>query len=539
MTRTRRNRQLAKSSMILNKPTTGGRFRPSKLWVDPEAEAARIHRSTQLAVDYGMLPPRAGRPIQFAFPPQTPNTGQSYEHNQQNQQNSIEDTSLYQPAIAHARYHWLEHYAAQRQQRNNEWQMLVNQATSTYLHFDLIGLLFAMDGNYQQRHYAYASKDNPSNNQYPPIFLKPSKINLSITLCKETEVHVAGIDDLCAASHKVVDDLRDSTTWEKCDDCGLFEPKKDELLKIWHTKTKLRQKFLALIEEKQPLTQVCHSGEQFTLGTLMQQKLLEALRKQAKQLHNVLNKYVKRVQEFAESFPDRAHPIIINYNTLMQIDSDNAFWNDGLFTNQNEPWAVDPNTQKGIQLLASLDQGLEERQIGWEIRRVMKWAIQEHSQLFDLIREFTGPTDPNNKFCSLTEHPTLQSLSPLGQTSAGKALVHVNFVHICNLQLEWNHYCLQVLNDTTSQEDNSTIRCQWSDQMTTLCFNISHLPGDNNNLLAILEGQAPQLEDQADQAGGNDGDESDDENYLNEIKGFINQTMIDELANEGGLMNNM
>jgi hypothetical protein len=96
-----------------------------------------------------------------------------------------------------------------------------------------------------------------------------------------------------------------------------------------------------------------------------------------------------------------------------------------------------------------------------------------------------------------------------------------------------------VLNDTTSQEDDSTIRRQWSNQMTTLCFNISHLLGDNDNLLAILEGQAPQLEDQADQAGGHDGDKSDDENYLNEIKGFINQTMIDELANEGGLMNNM
>jgi heme oxygenase len=80
----------------------------------------------------------------------------------------------------------------------------------------------------------------------------------------------------------------------------------------------------------------------------MQQKLLEALRKQAKQLHNVLDKYVKQVQEFAERFPDRAHPIIIDYNTLMQIDSDDAFWNDGLFTNQNKPWDVDPNTQKGI-----------------------------------------------------------------------------------------------------------------------------------------------------------------------------------------------
>ncbi|PLW12634.1 hypothetical protein PCASD_16209, partial [Puccinia coronata f. sp. avenae] len=980
--RTRRTRQLADSSMILNEPTTGGRFRPSRRRVDAEAEAARIHRSTQLAVDYGMLPPRAGRPIRFAVPPQTPNTDQDYDQNyDHDQNNSIEDHSVYQPAIAHARYHRLERYAAQRQQRSDEWQMLVNQATSTYLHcqqsshnwtnlkfpmeavpydctcapdtvhwrsVDLIGLLqrhvafqipfckctpdvirllhfgflassakkprtafsvplvqlhhdvwqassistgsfikglskfldarharpmlsrgskrkrqlrvpfshstdlffqislasdriveqglqytnnqkwarrcprcfgpndhehkanlaepdfiVAMDGNYQQRHYAHASKDTPSDDQYPPIFLQPSEVNSSTTLCEETEVHVAGIEDPCAASHKVADDLRDATTWEKCDDSGLFgvscrhdvpllyanvyktgeklyypisilkrifsdypqskigilydigcqlethinkrnffpdkqssltygtsvfhayvhewscqvkynprlnkwwglsdgeglerlwsflsslisslrvstrlhrlnaiharsqyygeglnetaaewlhnkllmakktitdsgkglqklhqlpilnntegrnytneflqqqwddeqayhlgtnrsfqekqekelgrllrledqlesewsaaslnvaeaiararvvssltaeieeqrrkvgnvmhllnmtEPEKDQLLKIWHTKTELRQKFLALIEEKRPLTRVCRPGEQSTLGTSMQQKLLDALRKRAKQLHNVLNEYVKRVEEFAAEFPDRAHPIIIDYNSLMRIDSDDAFWNDGLFTNQNEPWAVDPNTQKGIRLLASLNRGLEEeRRIGWEVRRAMKWAIQEHSQLVNLIREFTGPINPDHQFFSLTDHPTLRSLGTIGRTLAAKALVHARFVHICNLQWEWNHFCLQVLADTTSQEDDLTIRCQWSDQMTTLRLDISQLPGNNDNLLATLEGRVPHLEDQEDQEEDDDGNESDDDDYLNEVEGFMNQTMIDELANE-------
>ncbi|OAV93626.1 hypothetical protein PTTG_27282 [Puccinia triticina 1-1 BBBD Race 1] len=82
--------------------------------------------------------------------------------------------------------------------------------------------ILAMDGNYQQRHYAHASKDSPFNNQYPPIFLQPSKISSSTTLCEETEVHVAGIDDPCAQSHKVANDTRDATKWEKCDDSGIF-----------------------------------------------------------------------------------------------------------------------------------------------------------------------------------------------------------------------------------------------------------------------------------------------------------------------------
>jgi hypothetical protein len=123
---------------------------------------------------------------------------------------------------------------------------------------------------------------------------------------------------------------------------------------------------------------------------------------------------------------------------------------------------------------------------------------------------------------------------------AAKALVHARFVHICNLQWEWNHFCLQVLADTTSQEDDLTIRRQWSDQMTTLRFDISQLLGDNDNLLATLEGRVPHLEDQEDQEEDDNGDESDDDDYLNEVEGFMNQTMIDELAiNEGGMMNNM
>ncbi|OAV89208.1 hypothetical protein PTTG_28768 [Puccinia triticina 1-1 BBBD Race 1] len=212
-------------------------------------------------------------------------------------QTHTKDQEAYLPAIAHARYHRLQRYAALQQQRSKEWQRIVNQATATYIFcqqsnhnwktvkfptecvpydctcppnvihhqsVDLIGLpeqfaqkinylsrdlttlpiksgpidvpneneqnenpqepdlILAMDGNYQQRHYAHPSKDCPFNNQYPPIFLQPSEISSRTTLCKETEVHVAGIDDPCAQSHKVANNTRDATTWEKCDDSGFF-----------------------------------------------------------------------------------------------------------------------------------------------------------------------------------------------------------------------------------------------------------------------------------------------------------------------------
>ncbi|KNZ64455.1 uncharacterized protein VP01_10275g1 [Puccinia sorghi] len=55
-----------------------------------------------------------------------------------------------------------------------------------------------------------------------------------------------------------------------------------------------------------------------------------------------------RKQEFACFYPEQAHPREIGYVDLMRLESDNALWNDGLFSKKNQPWAVDVNTQHCI-----------------------------------------------------------------------------------------------------------------------------------------------------------------------------------------------
>ncbi|PLW24304.1 hypothetical protein PCASD_09261 [Puccinia coronata f. sp. avenae] len=82
--------------------------------------------------------------------------------------------------------------------------------------------IVAMDGNFQQQHYAHASKDTPDKDQYPPSFLPPSLVNTRAAEVKATNSNVANIDAPCAESHKTADDTRDATTWEKCDNSGLF-----------------------------------------------------------------------------------------------------------------------------------------------------------------------------------------------------------------------------------------------------------------------------------------------------------------------------
>ncbi|OAV98637.1 hypothetical protein PTTG_25604 [Puccinia triticina 1-1 BBBD Race 1] len=542
--------------------------------------------------------------------------------------------------------------------------------------------IIAMDGNYQQRHYAHASKDSPTNAQYPPSFLPPSDVNTSKALCEATDTHVTGIEDPCALAHKAANDTRGATTWQKCDDSGLFGaacrhdvpllyaniyqsgeklyypisilgrimshfpqsrigvlydigcqlethikkrdffldrqtdlmfgtsvfhsyvhewscqvkynprlnkswglsdgeglerlwaflsplvsilrvssrfhrlvgihsrslyynvglnetagewllsklhsaaqttqeartaldelnqfsnpylptegkytddffqeqwnnertyhlettrsyqekqkkelgwllcleeqleqewsreglsvaqglaranavshiteniltqrakvgdptmlqnltvPQQDKLLQIWYLKTELRHKFLVLIKEKRPLVRVCRPGEQTTLGTNGQQKLIESVRKQAQALHKVLNKYNKQVRMFINLYPDRAHPRILEYDQLLNIEPEDAFWNDGLFTNQDEPWAVDSVTQKGIRHLAALNRGVEERhRLGWEVRRAMRWALAQHVELSDLIDRMATSLGTNHEWDTIAVHPILHTQS--------------------------------------------------------------------------------------------------------------------------------
>ncbi|OAV88854.1 hypothetical protein PTTG_08822, partial [Puccinia triticina 1-1 BBBD Race 1] len=76
----------------------------------------------------------------------------------------------------------------------------------------------SLERNFQQQHYADASKDNPREEQYPESF-NPS--------FKDCEQH-GGFECIrtCGSrnqyQHKAADDTRNGSTWEKCDNNGLF-----------------------------------------------------------------------------------------------------------------------------------------------------------------------------------------------------------------------------------------------------------------------------------------------------------------------------
>ncbi|WAR60166.1 hypothetical protein PtB15_9B103 [Puccinia triticina] len=382
--------------------------------------------------------------------------------------------------------------------------------------------IIAMDGNYQQRHYAHASKDSPSNAQYPPTFLPPSEVNTREWLLSK----FASADDIIKTARIALDALNQlsnphsmtagtytddffqqqwederayhlettrsyqekqkkelgqllcleeqlETEWSreglspaqgiararivsrlsdqileqrtKVGDPTMLEnlsvPEHDKMLKIWYLKTDLRHKFLALIEEKKPLVCVCRPGEQTTLGTDGQQKLIESVRKRAQALRKVLNKYNKQVREFIRLFPERAHP--------RQLD--------------NREWT---------ELVA-------------------------HPILQTLVA-----------------HPILQSLAAPKKTTVARSLLQSELVKIYQLQIAWQRTCITILNNTQQQLGDENLRERWSRQLEHIELGYySMIPGSDTGAGETVNGASKTVR-------GGAGEES------------INETMMEQLAND-------
>ncbi|EFP90354.2 uncharacterized protein PGTG_16114 [Puccinia graminis f. sp. tritici CRL 75-36-700-3] len=356
---------------------------------------------------------------------------------------------------------------------------------------------------------------------------------------------------------------------------NLNEAQRDQLSKVWYSKTELRRSFLALVEEKQPLLRVCRPGESSTLGTRGQQKIADSLHKRAGKLRTVLETYNRHTFEFIESYPDRPAPPTIQYPDLLRLQPDDSFWNDGLFTNANEPWAVDSLTQQGIRSLASCKRAIEEkRRLGWEARRTMRWATEQHLQFLKLIEDLFAvsdnqanpsatlnhrhplsapnqsnplptPNHPNPEATprtlhSLLTHPSLAT----NQTNAAKInsaaiILHSAFISICSLQLDWNDKILDVFQRTTSQVGDNELLTKWHQQVkrikTALAYGVlSGIPGDMDVRLKIVMNGGTintlplPVEDDTNE------DDASEEAYHADVENILSETMLVDLAQDTG-----
>ncbi|KNF01379.1 hypothetical protein PSTG_05478 [Puccinia striiformis f. sp. tritici PST-78] len=334
----------------------------------------------------------------------------------------------------------------------------------------------------------------------------------------------------------------------------------DELAKLWYTKTELRRGFLALAEERQPLIRVTRPGESTTLGTHGQQSIMRALRERSGKLKIVLETYNTQARAFKTHHPRRPAPPLLTYNQLLALQPDDLFWNDGLFTNANDPWAIDPLTQTGVRHLAYYRRSVEEiRRLGWEARRAMAWAIEHHLRLLhlitnimegvhtdDLIPDEAHPPGPGS-FVPILNHTLLDSLeNPADKIDAAFLVLHVALHAHLMLQLEWNEKIVHVFEKTLGPTQHTALLSDWNTQVERIQYVIdnrwlSGIPGAINfGLIALMNGGDRETEMDSEEVELNpDEDDSDNEDdleeaYLKDIGRILAATLLEDLEREAG-----
>ncbi|KAA1115109.1 hypothetical protein PGT21_031637 [Puccinia graminis f. sp. tritici] len=258
-------------------------------------------------------------------------------------------------------------------------------------------------------------------------------------------------------------------------------------LKVWWAKTDLRRKYMALLEEKRPLDAV-RMGIASKLGTDGKERLIISIRKKATALETVVNTYNLHLEAFHLAFPNRPVLEPAVYDSILGMEADNIFWTDGVFTNREEPWAIDPNTQDGMRLVARYQRGREEYcRIGREMRRAIRWAVTEHKKIIPLM--FGLATNSEHVKVQLQPaltHPILQTLSSEDQLDCMKAILHNHFILVSSLQLAWNSNVEHILFNTGPYENDPELIRDWNEQVLRLSFlkqtgNLSMVAGDFEN----------------------------------------------------------
>ncbi|POW01792.1 hypothetical protein PSTT_12273 [Puccinia striiformis] len=275
----------------------------------------------------------------------------------------------------------------------------------------------------------------------------------------------------------------------------------DLLWKVWYSKIDVRQQFLALAEERLPLRQACRIGEHTTLGTRASTRLMDSVRDRGRILHAAVDAYTARVLAFRTACPTRHAPPMMTYAELLRLQPDDPFWNDGLFTNGNEPWAIDVNTQRGIRFLASLNRGKEEhRRLGWEVRRAMRWATSRHNAIWGTMRTMAEARHVNTTplpeaVLPLVCHEALDSHSSMvHRVHCAGVVVHARLIELARLQVEWDGKIVEVFEQTLPQAGDVDLLAAWELQIAqiTRAMRNSHLsgiPGDINDQLLFPNGR--------------------------------------------------
>lgn len=95
--------------------------------------------------------------------------------------------------------------------------------------------------------------------------------------------------------------------------------------------------------------------------------------------------YNTKVTDFNSRFKPRPKLQCPNLDETAKLPITDPFWDFGALTHPEEPWAVDKNTQDGIQAYLEVTHGEDElRRISRELRQLVKWALATNNKMESL-----------------------------------------------------------------------------------------------------------------------------------------------------------
>ncbi|KAH9808893.1 hypothetical protein DFH28DRAFT_884889 [Melampsora americana] len=276
---------------------------------------------------------------------------------------------------------------------------------------------------------------------------------------------------------------------------ALSQAGQDLFLKVWFAKTEVRTRFITLRAEQRPLDRENRVGGSSRLGTHEKERIMTAIQRRTRTMKKTLNNYNRLAREFQTQYPDHPTSPAVEYSDLIQMEAD------------------DP-VQRGQEEL---------RRLGWEIRRAMRWATQEHERLWTLL-DYLRHSDVNHTndlVQGFINHEILESLSTPGRVNVIKGLAHTALVRMTTLTFYWDTKAMQVLMRTPPQTGDFELMTLWKSQLVKI-RNLrsqgfgSLIHGDFENLFGPLD-VVERHEDQAQDADNDSINDMEEEEWANGI----------------------
>ncbi|EFP93985.1 uncharacterized protein PGTG_19939 [Puccinia graminis f. sp. tritici CRL 75-36-700-3] len=153
---------------------------------------------------------------------------------------------------------------------------------------------------------------------------------------------------------------------------------------LYSAKLALYKAAVQIQGELQPLRDSKGRGER--LGTVLKEKIFDALDRRKKSVISVLNTFQTRRTDYLRNhcpeqldLPENAP---IDYHQFKKIPLDDPFWNNGYMCLSKDPWAINPNVRSGIHAVLALERSKEELvQLTIELRRTVSCGISHRDQV--------------------------------------------------------------------------------------------------------------------------------------------------------------